>query len=150
MRTLPPKSLAISLRQRPLFPDGTALRLLVAGAGFLALTSCGSNNLTTTDTQGTIAVGAVSSGADLDRDGYTVAVNNGHPDIIGILDTILITDIQPGTYTLQLAGLAPNCTVPEGTNPQTTTVVAADTVQINFEIACEAVLPPGDGGGGNL
>ena len=126
-----------------------ALRLLLIGAGVIVVASCGDDQ-GPPPTDGTILVGARTTGTDLDSDGYLISVNSSQGEPIGNLDTIYVTALEPGDYVVSLAGMAENCTVPQDTNPQDAIVIPGDTVEVLFDITCEPAAPPGDGGGGNL
>ncbi|HET9465950.1 MAG TPA: hypothetical protein VFO71_10490 [Gemmatimonadales bacterium] len=122
-----------------------ALRLLLIGA-ILAGLSCGDDSITG-PTEGTILVGARTTGSDFDTDGYLVSVNQSQGEEIGVLDTIYVTALQPGDYEVALDDIANNCSVPQGDNPQTAAVTPGDTVEVLFDITC---VTPGGGGGGGL
>jgi hypothetical protein len=123
--------------------------LFLIGTGTAGLMSCGDKQITG-PTEGTIMVGAVTTGADFDPNGYLFSVNNGTPKTIGLLDTVYVTALEAGSYEVRLSGIEENCVPADGTNPQTTQVLAGDTVAVLFDVACEAVSPPPGGGGGNL
>jgi hypothetical protein len=120
--------------------------LLMTGTGALALISCGDEQISG-PTEGTILVAALTTGEDMDPNGYTFSVNNGRPDPIGLLDTVWVNALEAGNYEVRLAEIATNCTPAEGTNPQTAAVAAGDTVAVIFNVTCEVLPPPGDGGG---
>ena len=122
-----------------------ALRLLLVGAGMLTAVSCGDDQ-SPGQADGTVLVGARTTGSDLDANGYVVSVNGGQGEVIGLLDTIYVTGLEPTAYVVTLSGIADNCSVPQGDNPQTATVIPSDTVAVLFDITCE----PLDGGGGGL
>lgn len=122
--------------------------LLLLGAGTVGTISCGDEQVFGTN-EGTILVAALTTGDDLDQNGYTFSIDNGSPDPIGLQDTVFVTALEVGSYEVRLAGIAENCTPTEGTNPQTADVAAGDTVAVVFDVACEAVGPPDGGGGGN-
>ena len=122
--------------------------LLIVGSGAVALASCGDDQISG-PTEGTILVAALTTGDDLDQNGYTISVNSSQANPIGLQDTLFFTALEEGDYEVLLAGVAENCAPAEGTNPQTATVVGGDTVSVIFDIACEAV-PPDGGGGGDL
>lgn len=124
----------------------TALRLVLLGAGTIISASCG-DDPTGQATEGTILVAATTVGTDFDANGYTVSINNGQAGVIGIQDTVYVEDLEAGSYQVSLAGIAANCSTVPGENPLTVAVVAADTVNAEFEVTCE-VPPPPDGGGG--
>lgn len=119
--------------------------LLLVGAGALGLISCGDEQISG-PSEGTILVAALTTGDDQDQNGYTFSVNNGRPDPIGLADTTYVTALEAGQYEVRLAGIAENCAPAEGTNPQSTTVIAADTVAVIFNVTCD-LIPPDDGGG---
>ena len=118
------------------------LGLLLLGT---AAVSCGDDQ-SPGPVEGTILVGARPSGSDFDANGYLVSVNSSQGEQIGTLDTIYVTALEPGDYVVSLGGIAENCALPQEDNPQTATVVAGDTVDVLFDITCEAVGPPGGGG----
>jgi hypothetical protein len=118
--------------------------LLLLGAAALTSTSCGDEH-NPVPVDGTILVGANTTGTDFDPNGYLVSVNSSQGIAIGNLDTIWVTALEAGNYNVALAGVAENCLVAAGTNPQEAAVVAGDTVEVLFDIACE---PPEQGGGG--
>jgi hypothetical protein len=124
------------------------LGLLLLGGATTAVISCGDDQSPGL-TEGTILVGARTTGSDFDTDGYLVSINSSQGEEIGNLDTIYVTALEPGDYVVSLAGMTENCTVPTDDNPQTATVVPGDTVDVLFDITCEP-LDPGDGGGGDL
>lgn len=121
------------------------LGLLLLGAATVASVSC-SDDGGPLLVDGTILVGARTTGSDLDADGYLVSVNSGQGQRIGFLDTIFVTALEPGDYVVSLGGMATNCTLPLGANPQDAVVEAGDTVEVLFNVTC--VVPGGGGGGG--
>ena len=87
---------------------------------------------------GTLRVSAPTSGGDLDLDGYEIVVSGS--DLrwpIFANATSEVRNITPGTHTVSLEKLAPNCTV-SGTHPRMVTVTAGQTVEVTFEIVCAA------------
>lgn len=123
------------------------LRLLLIGAGTMAAVSCGDDQ-GPPQTDGTILVGAQTTGIDFDVNGYLVSINSSQGEEIGNLDTIFVTALEPGDYVVSLAGIAENCTVPPDDNPQTAIVVPGDTVDVLFDVTCDAIDDGGGGGGG--
>lgn len=117
-------------------------QLLGIAAAISVLGSCGSDDLTR-PTEGTVQITTSTSGSDLDADGYTVSVDGGPPQAIGIRDTLNLPEMEPGEYPVVLAGVAPNCTPGFGVNQRTATVLAGDTVRVAFAVTCESVTPPG-------
>ena len=120
------------------------LGLLLMSAATMSMVSCGDDKIAG-PTDGTILIGARTSGSDFDANGYLVSVNSSQGQPIGNLDTIYVTALEPGDYVVSLGGVADNCTVPTEANPQTAPVAAGDTVEVLFDVTCEP-SPPGGGG----
>ena len=92
--------------------------------------------------QGSILVSVVTDGVSLDPDGYSLTVGGETRDI-GITSQELFDDLVTGeAVEVLLGGLAPNCTVDEA-NPQTVTVLAVETVVVDFTVTCVAAGPTG-------
>jgi glucose/arabinose dehydrogenase len=89
---------------------------------------------------GTLEVSTSTTGAELDPDGYTVTVN-------GTVSAPLATNgtdsgqFSAGDHTLELSGVAPNCTV-TGSNPRTVTVPAGGSAATQFDVTCTETEPP--------
>jgi hypothetical protein len=118
---------------------------ILACTGAAVLISCGDEQTFGVPNEGAILVAALTTGDDQDPNGYTFSINNGSPTQILLLDTVYVADLEPGDYQVALAGIADNCTPAPGTNPQTATVMAGDTVSTVFNVTCE-VIDPGGGG----
>ncbi|HEU5039787.1 MAG TPA: hypothetical protein VFT84_03135 [Gemmatimonadales bacterium] len=88
-------------------------------------------------TPGTIAVTVATIGSLLDADGYTLTVDGGAPQPIGVNDALVVTGIEPGSHTLELADLALNCRV-EGDNPVTVEAGDDHAAAVEFEVTCRA------------
>jgi hypothetical protein len=84
---------------------------------------------------GTVAVTTVTSGPNPDPDGYAFAVGGGAPQPIGSGATVRLAGVEAGATTVELSGVAANCTV-AGDNPRPVTVVAGGEVEVDFAIAC--------------
>src|SRR6266480_1562964 len=110
----------------------------------------------------TLAVSTSTSGSDLDPDGYTVTVDGGtsqsigtnglasfiglaagdhtvdggQSKAIGINNTLTISGLSPGNLSVQLNGLAQNCTV--SSNPRTVSITAGSTTKTTFSVGCTA------------
>src|SRR5207245_1525323 len=89
-------------------------------------------------TTGSIAVTTNTGGSNLDPDGYTVAVDGGTGQAIGINTTITLTSIPTGSRTVTSSGVAGNCTVSGGSS-QTTTVNSGQTASVTFSVTCAAL-----------
>jgi PKD domain len=94
-------------------------------------------------TTGDLTVGNTTTGSDLDPDGYTVTVDGGQSQPLAVNATTTYTGLSVANHTVQIAGVASNCTV-GGANPRTVSVPAGATAQTTFSITC-APLPPSTG-----
>ena len=90
-------------------------------------------------TTGSVQITAATTGTDLDADGYTVAIDGGAGVAIDINGSVTIPGVTPGNRSVELTGLADNCSV-TGSNPAATSVTAGDTAQVAFSVTCAA--PP--------
>jgi hypothetical protein len=90
---------------------------------------------------GHIQVSTTTSGADLDSDGYTVAMPGAADRPIGLNGVTTFSDVEVGPHQVTLGGLADNCSA-NSSNPATTAVTKDATAQVGFEVECEA-LPIG-------
>jgi hypothetical protein len=87
--------------------------------------------------EGGIAVTTSTSGPAPDPDGYTIRVDQGPEQPVGADATATIGDLAPGTHTVELGGLAPNCQV-DGENPRTVELAAGGAVAVAFRVVCSA------------
>jgi hypothetical protein len=90
---------------------------------------------------GHIQVSTSTTGADLDPDGYTVMMDGAADRSIGLNGVTTFSDVEVGAHQVALTGLADNCSA-DGSNPATATVTNDATVQVAFDVVCEA-LPIG-------
>ena len=127
-------------------PGRTMLRLLVVGAVTTAFVACGDDE-TTAPQDGALQIRSFTEGVDFDPNGYQYSVNNGQGQPIGHEESKYVTGLGPGAYQVRLVDIAENCTVPQGENPQTAEVIPGDTVEVFFQVTCDVLAPPGDGGG---
>lgn len=111
--------------------------VLLLGATWVAV-ACGGSESTGPSTGG-IEVTAATSGADLDADGYTVAVDGSAGQPLARNGIVNFSALSAGHHTVTLSGVASNCTV-SGENPATVTVTSGATAHVVFQIAC-AQLP---------
>jgi hypothetical protein len=92
--------------------------LLSASLLALALSAlaCSGDSLTTPGTA-TLQITTLTTGPEPDPDGYTVQVDARAAQAIGTAASIQITDVSTGNHTVQLAGVAPNCSVSGDKSP---------------------------------
>ena len=87
---------------------------------------------------GSIRVTTATTGEDLDPDGYAVQLV-GYPypyeEPLPVSGFFTYPVVQPGAYSVELSGLASNCTV-SGANPQAVTVTIGATADAVFAVTC--------------
>ena len=86
-------------------------------------------------TTGTLRIVTVTTGAALDADGYLFSVDGAAGRPIGTNASVTLANIPQGQHTVQLQGLAPNCSV-TGNNPLGAAVGAGETVRVAFAVTC--------------
>src|SRR5438093_7769518 len=87
---------------------------------------------------GDIQVAVRTTGADLDPDGYTVALDGGTARPIAINGTMTLSGLGTGSHTVVLSGLTSNCTL-SGPNSRQIMVASHETAQVSFTVACVAL-----------
>jgi len=127
--------------------SGVAANCTVAGDNPRTVAVTAGNTTTTTfdvtcsATAGELAVTTVSTGDDIDADGYTVSLDGGAAQAIDVNGTLTVTGLDAGDHAVELADVAANCTV-VGDNPRTVAITAGGTAQTRFDVTCTAL--PGD------
>jgi len=125
------------------YPPGLrfVLLTLILGLALFAFAACDSDSESTTGpetpsdpTKGDLEISLVEVGEGTDTDGYTLQVD-GTPAAIEAGTPLRVDQLAPGTHTLQLGGLGPNCRV-LGDNPREVTVTAGFETRTLFEVAC--------------
>jgi hypothetical protein len=119
--------------QTPLREVG--LSLLAVGA-MLAGLSCGGGDIQG-PTTGSLGVTTVTTGELQDADGYSVALDGGSGQVIGLNATLTMANLSSGTHEVQLSGVAANCNL-QGANPRSVAVSAGSTAEVTFAISCTA------------
>lgn len=109
-------------------PAGYTTLLLTLG-----LVAC--NDGPSGPSSGAMRVAVVSTGVEIDPDGYTFSVDGGTNQPIAANGAVVIGGLAVGEHTVGLAGLAANCTA-SGANPQNVRVTGTDTVTAFFQVAC--------------
>src|SRR5207248_2693169 len=89
---------------------------------------------------GNLTVTNSTTGQDLDPDGYTVTVDGGQSRSLGVNTSTTYSGLTATSHTVELTGIAGNCTV-SGQNPRTVTVATSGTTT-TFTITCAALPPP--------
>ena len=104
----------------------------------LVAASCKSDT-TEPPTVGSIQVDVATTGSDLDADGYTVLVDGGSGEAVGVSGSVTFSDLSQGNHEVTLDGLAANCSV-TGSNPRTVSVTAGEVSQITMDVVCALIL----------
>jgi hypothetical protein len=91
--------------------------------------------VTCTATAGGLTISVTTSGQTPDPNGYTIALDGGAGQPLGIDATLSLANLKPGSHEVQLTGVAGNCTL-TGTNPRTVTVLANAAATVTFAVTC--------------
>jgi Tol biopolymer transport system component len=102
----------------------------------VVLSACGGDS-TAPPTTGTLEFNVVTTGVDIDADGYVLTVNGGFPRGILANGTSSAT-LPPGTYTFAISGLAFNCDM---TAPAASAeVTLGNTTRVELQATCTPYL----------
>jgi Tol biopolymer transport system component len=112
-----------------------AITFGLAGAVLTGI-GCGGDDVTAPNT-GSIQVTTATSGSQPDADGYALSIDGGVPVALGSNATTRRDGVDAGEHSVQLSGIAPNCSV-QGGNPSSVTVAAGATAAVSFAVACTA------------
>jgi hypothetical protein len=77
---------------------------------------CSSGGDITVPQVGTLEITTTTSGPEPDPDGYLVSVDGSEPVALGSNAILRLPDLSAGPHSLELSGLADNCSVPAGTH----------------------------------
>ena len=110
---------------------GIASLLLTA-----VLSACGDS--TAPPTTGTLDINIVTTGVDIDADGFLLSVDGGLPGAI-LANGTFSRSMPPGTHTLAISGLAFNCDVT--TAPASADVILGMTTRVDVQASCPPYLP---------
>jgi hypothetical protein len=83
-----------------------------------------------------LSITTSTTGLELDPDGYSVAVDGGPAQSIGLDATLMVDRLAEGVHSVALSGLAPNCLT--GDNPRDVMISAGGTATASFAISCTA------------
>lgn len=81
-------------------------------------------------------ISTTSTGADIDPNGFRVVVDGIDRGVVGSNSSVLIR-IDPGSRTIELTGLASNCTI-DGSASHTVPIVDIEVTALAFEVVCTA------------
>lgn len=91
----------------------------------------------TGETKGDIEVATVTTGNDIDPDGYTVTLDSTTSQSIATSGTVRFNALDEGTHLLELTGLAANCAVDAPS--RTVAVTAGEVSSTTFNVTCTAI-----------
>lgn len=115
---------------------GAATRTLTVTAGATTVLDA---TISCIATRGTIRVVASTTGSDIDGDGFTLTNNQVYVTRIAVNGTVTITQLFAGSHTIVIGDVDGNCSVSGGATRQIT-LVAGDTVVVNVQVSCEAIV----------
>jgi Tol biopolymer transport system component len=120
-----------------LLRNGLSRLVLAAGVGLVALDCGGDDGGTVPPGSGTLEITTTTGGVEQDGDGYSLLFDGGPGQSIGSTETVVIAEVTSGSHSIQLSGVAPNCSV-SSDNPQSVTVNGGETTAISFAVTCSA------------
>jgi Tol biopolymer transport system component len=114
--------------------------LLVAVAGVVSLTCGGTPTDDGTGLLGSIRVNATTTGQDPDADGYAVVLDSTQTQTqtLAVNGQVVFSDVAPGTHSVDLTGVAANCTV-SGSASRSVLVGTSESV-VSFSVTCSQIL----------
>jgi Tol biopolymer transport system component len=84
---------------------------------------------------GVLRLTAVTTGVDLDVDGYTIFVNGTQGGLVASNGATTVSPLASGTRSVLLSDISSNCAV-TGSNPQSVVIPVHDTARMTFQLAC--------------
>jgi hypothetical protein len=85
---------------------------------------------------GSLELTIITTGEDLDADGYTASLDCGCFENVGCNEIATMTDVEVGSHMVLLTGIAANCELSDP-NPRWVSIEADETVRISFEVVCQ-------------
>jgi Tol biopolymer transport system component len=112
-------------------------RAVCAALALTLLAGC-SEDAPTGPATGVLEVTVITTGEDIDADGYLVSVDAAGGESVGANGTVSIAGLA-GVVNVGLSGIAENCTV-EGSSVRPVTVAGAAVARLTFRINCHTLL----------
>ena len=91
------------------------------------------------DEPGALELTTVSTGMDLDADGYAIEVDGDQAATVAVNAVATIDDLAAGNHAVRLVGVQANCTV-AGDNPRTVSVSSGEEAAVEFTVECQDAL----------
>jgi WD40 repeat protein len=107
----------------------------IALAALLVTAACGGGDDLTAPLSGSLEVSITTAGVPSEAPAYGLSVDGGEARTVGDSATLTQAGLAPGTHTVELVGVAPDCGV-GGANPQTAAVTAGHTARVVFRVTC--------------
>ena len=114
-------------------------RAVTTWAVSLLWVSCGGEDIIAPET-GDLVVRTVTDAPPSDLQGYSVSVDGGEAQSIGVNATITLVKLPAGSHAIQLAGVPDGCIL-AGDNPRSASVPSGGRTEVDFDVMCE--LPVG-------
>ena len=125
------RAAATPTRRRLMRGQALPALALALAAGFAL--ACGGDG--TGVTLPALEIRTVTTGTELDPDGYSVVVDAAPAVPVGLVDTLFVDPLAAGPHTVTLGGLASNCTAAGGSTV-TATVTAGATAVVEYDVVC--------------
>jgi hypothetical protein len=110
-------------------------RSLWGAACFWVVVACGRSEPTVYST-GNVLVTVITTGSNLDLDGYTVALDGRVSRPLAANGaTVTFSQVDAGTHTVALSGLASNCAM-HSPREQAVSVTGGAAAQVPFRVTC--------------
>ena len=84
---------------------------------------------------GSVTITTVTSGSVPDADGYTVSVDGGASQPIGVAETITVSGLAAGPHLVAIEGLAGNCSI-EGGNTKVISIQGGAATTLTVAVTC--------------
>lgn len=112
----------------------SSLRYLIWPVPLLGL-GCGGGDVQAPPTTGSLTITTVTTGTTPDPDGYTLKIDSDPVEVVTANATLHRTEINPGNHTVEIGGVAANCTL-SGDKLRTVAVRAGETTPLGFVVTC--------------
>ncbi|HEX6315654.1 MAG TPA: hypothetical protein VFZ73_12380 [Gemmatimonadaceae bacterium] len=112
--------------------------VVCAGVAFALSQGC-ADDPPSSPTAGILEVTLLTTGDDIDADGYVVSIDGGNHRSVAANGTIAIPGLAAGVRNVELEGLATNCTV-EGGAVRAVTVIGGEVARLTFYVNCQSLV----------
>lgn len=119
---------------------GNGYTLTASTSGLKSATSSTFNVTAPPPATGSLTVTTATTGSNLPSSGYTISLDGGSGQAIGVNSSLTLNDLTAGSHTVTISGVASNCTVGGGTS-QSVTVPAGGSTSATFAVTCTAPPP---------